>query len=303
MPETAVTPESRRFRFVQFEFPWALGPAPGRYPIRDRLGEAPAFVLVLAELGAREHRRALRTRTLAPRRRRRAVAAAPEPEPEPVLTSRATLVDAAAVDGHAAAAAWLRGADLDALADAALARLNEVLHAHRIAAADPYAREVARAQALVVRVGFGSGERVADGRWDAARALAPGVSGGRALRPRVAALRPQERLAALLTGRDVALACEELTLRVRLDVDAARWREAALGLGIAVEAALAELDPWREVPGLPARVQELRERRDAVGAVSDAALQGGLDDAQIELVRTVAARVEAALRARTAGGL
>jgi hypothetical protein len=295
-----VTPESRRFRFVQFEFPWALGPEPGRYPIRERLGEAPAYVLVLAELGARERRRML---AVGRRRRSRTVEAAPEPEPEPVLTTRATLIDAAALDGYEAAAAWLGNADLDALAGAALTRLNRVLHAHRVATADPYAREVARVQALVVRVGFGTGERVADGRWDRARELAPGSGGARPLRPRTAALRPQERLAALLTGRDAVLACEDLTLRVRLDVDAARWREAALGLRAAFDAALAELDPWREVPGLPRRVEELRARREAVDALAAAALQGGLDDGQVELVQTVLGRIEAALRARTAGGV
>ena len=178
-----------------------------------------------------------------------------------------------------------------------------MLHAYRVAAADPYAREVARAQALAVRAGFGNGERVADGRWDRARSLPAGSGAARPLRPRIAALRPQERLAALLTGRDAVLACEDLTLRVRLDVDAARWREAALGLRAAFDAALAELDPWREVPGLPRRVEELRARRDAVHALAAAALQGGLDDGQIELVRTVLGRLEAALRARTAGGV
>jgi len=293
-----VTSESRRFRFVQFEFPWALGPEPGRYTIREQLGEPPAHVLVIALLGAPQ-------RHLLPRPRRgRSVAAPPDPGPEPVLTSRATLVDTVALDGYEAAAAWLAGADLEALAGAAVARLNRVLHAHRIAAADPYAREVARGQALVVRIGFGNGERVADGRWDRARELpraAPGTLRGGA--GRVHALRPQERLAALLAARDVALACEELVLRVRLDVDAERWREAALGLRIALEAALAELEPWRELRGLPERLAQLREHRDGVRAVADAALQSGLDDAQVALVGAALGRIEAALRARTAGGI
>ena len=225
----------------------------------------------------------------------------PTRSPEPVVTSRATLVDTVALDGYEAAAAWLAGADLEALAGAALLRLNRVLHAHRIAAADPYAREVARAQALVVRVGFGNGERVADGRWDRARELPR--AGPPGLRPKTAALRPQERLAALLAARDVALACEELTLRVRADADAERWRDAALGLRIAFEAALAELEPWREIRGLPERLAQLREHRSGVGAVANAALQGGLQDEQIELVRSVLGRIEAALRARTAGGV
>ncbi len=278
---------------MQFEFPWLLGPESGRHSVRERLGEPPAFVLVLAVLGARQ-------RHLVPRRRR-ARAVDPAPEPEPVVTSRATVIDTAALAGADEAARWLTAADADALAEDAVARLNRVLHAHRVAAADPYVREVARRQALVVRIGFGNGERVADGRWD--RALELPREGPRSLRPRTAALRPQERLAALLGGRDAALACEALVLRVRLDVDAGRWREAALGLRVALQAAIAELEPWREIAGLPARVAELRERHREVVAVADASLAGGLDDAQVELVRTVLARVEAALRARTAGGV
>lgn len=279
---------------MQFEFPWLLGPEPGRYTIREQLGEAPAYVLVIADLAARQ-------RHLLPRRRRAAVPAAPDPPPEPVTTWRATLVDTAALDTPDAAAAWLAAADLEALATTALVRLNRVLHAHRIAAADPYAREVSRAQALVVRVGFGNGERVADGRWDRARELPRPAAG--VLRPRTAALRPQERLAAVLAARDVALACEELTLRVRADADAARWREAALGLRIAFEAALAELEPWREMTGLADRLAELRQHRARVGELANAALQGGLQDEQIDLIRTVLGRIEAALRSRTAGGV
>jgi hypothetical protein len=291
--ETAVASESRRFRVVQFEFPWALGPPPGRYTIREHLGETPAHVLVLDVLGAHERR------WLPGRRRRRALDAPPDPPPAPVVTSRATLVDTDALTDDEAAAAWLSGADLEALGAVALRRLNRVLHAHRIASADPFAREVAREQALVVRVGFGDGARVADGRWDRARELLPAAAGAR--RPRAAGLRPQERLAALLAGRDAALACEELTLRVRLDLDAGRLREAALGLRAAFEAALAELEPWRDAAGLATRVAALRERGGDVRAAADAALQGGLDDGQVATVGAVLSRVEAALRARVAG--
>ncbi|MEA2190366.1 MAG: hypothetical protein QOI73_487, partial [Solirubrobacteraceae bacterium] len=50
-------------------------------------------------------------------------------------------------------------------------------------------------------------------------------------------------------------------------------------------------------------LQELRGRREEVGGAAEAALQGGLGEAQIESVRSVLERVEAALRARTARGL
>jgi hypothetical protein len=289
-----VTSSSRRFRFVQLEFPWPLGPEPGRYCIREHLGEGVRWILVLHTLGARERR-------VLPRRRR-ARDAPPSPPPDPVLTSRATLVDAAAIEGPATAQRWLRTVDLAGLAADGVGRLNRVLHAHRIASADPYAREVALGQALVARVGYGSGERVADGRWDEAREL-PRSSDGGGTRRRSAALRPQERLAAVLAGRDAVLACEELALRARADLDAWRVREAALQLRAALEAAVAELEPWREQAGLADRLDELRGRREEVREAAGAALQGGLSENQIESVRSVLSRLQAALRARTAGGL
>lgn len=289
---------SRRFRFVQFEFPWTLGPEPGRYPIRERMGEAPEYVLVLSTLGAPQRR------LLQPRRRTRDVP--PQPAPEPVLTSRATLVDTVGLDDEAAAQTWLRDADLEALAEDAIARLNRIVYAHRVATADPYAREVSSDRALATRVGFGVGDQVAEGRWNSARELTSGGRDGLGLRPEqalaVSARRPQERLAAVLAGRDALLACEELTLRARSDLDAGRYREAALQLRVAFEAAIAELEPWRERASLPERLEDLRARRHDVGAAANAALKGGLDVEHIETVRGVLGQVEAALRARTAGG-
>jgi hypothetical protein len=160
---------------------------------------------------------------------------------------------------------------------------------------------VARPQALAVRVGFGAGEEVAEGRWTEAVDVPPRREPRRGRRD--AALRPQERLAALLGGRDAPLAAEELTLRARGDVDAGRLREAALGLRVALEAAIAELEPWRDRSDMADRLAELRDAREAVGAAANAALRGGLDDAASADVERVLGRVEAALRARTAGGL
>lgn len=287
---------SRRFRFVQLEYPWPLGPDPGRYSIREHLGEGVRHILVLHTLGAPERR------TLVRRRRRRPRDAPAEPPPSAVVTSRATLVDTVAMDGRDEAERWLRAVDLDVLARDGVARLNRVLHAHRVATADPTAREVALSQALVARAGYGHGEHVADGLWDRAVELAPAVIAA-PLRPGRAALRPQERLVALLAGRDPVLACEELVLRARGDLDAERWREAALQLGVAYDAACAELEPWREQPGLAVRLDELRARDEEVHAAALTALQGALEPQQIELVRVVLGRLEAALRARTAAGM
>ena len=90
------------------------------------------------------------------------------------------------------------------------------------------------------------GEQVADGLWTDARELLRPP--GRQRRAKV--LQPQARLAAVLGGRERPLACEELTLRARLDLDHGRDREAALQLLVALDAALAELpvDPDRAPP-------------------------------------------------------
>jgi hypothetical protein len=279
------------FGFVQLEFPWALGPQDGRYVIRGHAGEV-EHVLVLATLGAPQ-RRGLRGR-----RPRRAT-----PDPAPVPIARATLVASRPFDDQREAERWLRGATADRDAAAALVRdavavLNRVLHLHRAATADAHVREVDAARALVVRIGFGEGEQVAEGRW--LRAIEPPLP--RSARRRDAALRPQERLAALLGGRDAALACEELALRARQDVDAGRRREAALQLQAALGAALAELEPWSPRGNLAERLEELRELRASVQAAARAALEGGVDDDEDAAVRHALERLEAALRARTALG-
>jgi hypothetical protein len=280
------------FSFTQVEFPWQLGPEDGRYLVRapgDPEGP-PSHVIVVATLGAPERRR------LAARRRRDAE---PSPPPTPVATTRVTIIDA----GHpladeAAARAWLAGAGEDELR-AGLAVLNRILHAFRLATADPYVPPAGRRQALVARVGFGAGEQVAEGVWTAARELVAD-RGGRRMRRRV--LEPQSRLAAVLGGREAPLACEELTLRARLDLDHGRPREAALQLLVALDAALAELGGGPQAAELADRLDELRGRREAVAAAAQAALGGPLSDDQLAAVAFTVGLIEAALRARAAAG-
>lgn len=210
-------------------------------------------------------------------------------------TGRATIIDlAAAFTNGAEAQAWLNRAGEDELA-ADLAVLNRALHAFRLAAADPYVNAVGRGQALVARIGYGAGEEVADGQWTSARELAAESP----RRRRSAALAPQARLAAVLNGRRRVLACEELTLRARLDLDHGRDREAALQVLVALDAALAELaaEPTGALD-LPQRLSELRGRRDPVAAAAQAALAGPLSADQREAVEFTVTRIEAALRAR-----
>ena len=277
------------FRFVQIEVPWPLGPEDGRYVVRRHAGEQPDHVLVLGTLGAQK-----RTR-----RGKRDSKAEPEPEPTPVATGRATVIAAEPLEGDAAAARWLNNVDRDAGIAAALVVLNRALHAHRISVADPYAREVGRDDALVIRVGYGAGEQVADGRWTEAAEIG---HGGSRRQKRATALRPQERLAALLSGRDAALACELLTLRTRADLDGGRQREAALQLRPALDAALAELPAWAERGDLADRIAELGGERDTVAGLERTALERGLDPEEIAEVERVLRRIEAALRARSAAG-
>jgi hypothetical protein len=250
-------------------------------------------VLVLETVGAEPRRRR-------PRRRAGSRRAPAETPLATVPVTVVTLIGASPIGGEDAAEHWLEHAELTAEAHTAVAVLNTVLHAERLVRADPFVREIAAEQALAIRVGYGRGEEVAHGHWADARALPPAAT---AREKRAHALRPQERFAALLAGRDVALAAEELTLRARLDLDRGRTREAALQLRIALEAALAELQAWSHHAEMATRLDELRAERATVGAVANRALEGGLDAAQIEDLARILRRLEAALTARVAGGM
>ena len=172
--------------------------------------------------------------------------------------------------------------------------LNRALHAFRLVTADPYVNTVAKHHALVARLGFGAGEQVADGLWTDARELLH--RDGWQRRSRV--LHPQARLAAVLGARERPLACEELALRARLDLDHGRGREAALQVMVALDAALAELSYDPSAPGLADRLSELRGQRKAVAVAAQSALGDELSAAQLEQVSFTLARIEAALRAR-----
>jgi hypothetical protein len=230
----------------------------------------------------------------APRRRR-----ARKAETGTVEVTVATVIDAAPLGDLEAADAWLAragGADAERVVGEALALLNRAVAGHRVASADPWLPDADPARALVCRVGYGTGEQVAEGAWEAARELpAPEPRARRSL-----ALAPQERLAALLGGRDVALACEELALRARADLDHGREREAALQASIALETALAELESWRDTADMATRLDALTGHRAPVAAAAREALQGGLHAEATAAVEAGLARLEAALRARSA---
>jgi hypothetical protein len=193
------------------------------------------------------------------------------------------------------AAAWLRGAGESELA-AGLAVLNRALQAHRIATADPRLHGVGRSDALVARLGYGAGEQVADGKWTDARELID--PGPRRRRTRIPAA--HGRLAALLTARQRVLACEELALRARLDLDEEREPAGALQVLIALDAALAELPRDPAGGALEERLAELRDLHPAVAGAAQAVLSGGFGPAEREATAFALGRIEAALRARAA---
>jgi hypothetical protein len=255
--------------------------APGATP-----DDPAAHVLVLATLGAQPRRgRLSKGRRDAP----------PEPDPTPVSTGRATVISVASpLADQAAARRWLADAGEDELT-ADLGVLNRALHAFGLITADPHLPEVGRGHLLVARVGYGVGDEVAHGRWSEARELLA----ARTSRQRAKVLEPQARLAAVLGGRDQLLACETLALRAQADLDAGRDREAALQLWVALDATLAELGADPAADALAERLAELAAQRDAVADAAQAALAGGLNPIQREVVELTTATLAAALRARS----
>jgi hypothetical protein len=237
----------------------------------------PEHVIVLRTQGA-PRRGVFRGRV--PRRR-------DEGEVEAVPTARVSVVRAAPFGSREEADAWLAGVRkekgaLEAEAARGAGALNRFLRAHRAAAADPWGRDVSPEHALLVRVGYGDGDQVAEGRYAAAYELPRKPRSSR----RRDDLGPAERLAAIVGGREKQLACEELVLRARADLDASRPREAALQARIALEAVLAELEEPLDVD------------RAAVGAAANEALTR---DPAPELQQAVSGAVEsmeAALRRR-----
>jgi hypothetical protein len=244
-------------------------------------------VLVLKTLGAPERRRSGPLR----RGRPRPIESA---EPEPVPTTRATVVRSAAFGTEAEAAEWLAQADLDAELASAVVTLNRALHAHRVATADPYVTEVSPERALVARVGYGSGDELADGRFGECVELPR--SGPRRARRSMEA--PEERFAALLSGRADMLPAEELVLRARADLDAGRLAEAALQARVAIEALLAANVAS---PDSGAAGGSLAAHRDAIATTANAALRGEMPGESAGALEEAVAAMELALKRRRLG--
>ena len=274
--------------FVQVELAGAHGLEDGRY-----LGRKPERVLVVRVAGAPQPPRRLLRKP-----RPKQVEPAEDAPLVPVTTL--TMIRPEALGDAAAASAWLERLreDDDAidaeLADA-LRTANLALHAQRTATLDPFLADVAAEHALAVRVGYGEGEALADGQWTDAMELPRGTR-----RRRLESLAPQERIAAVLGARETLDPATGAILRARADVDAGRYRDAALQLRVGVEAMLA--DEGFSKPKQAEDLAALTERRQGVGDAANAALRGELgDEAEAALVETLRL-CERVLRRRRAYG-
>ena len=144
-------------------------------------------------------------------------------------------------------------------------------------------------------MGFGTGGELADGQWSRALEVPPPER----RRRRADALRPQERLAELLAGREGIDACETLLLRARADLDQGRLREAGLQLMPGLDALLAEL-PERGGPGQEEDLANRRERRESLARISAEALRGDLTAEQVQQITDALEVCERILRRRQA---
>jgi hypothetical protein len=279
------------FGFAQLEFAGTLAIADGRYVVRDGERES---VLVIETDGAPPP---------APRRRRRPRQAEGEAEQRSLALTRVTAVRAfEGFSSEGDASRWLEEATeaedtIDVLVEEGIGLLNRALHAHGAASGDPYSHELVPQRASAVRLGYGSGEEVASGRFAAAREVDVRASGSRR-RQRAEELRPQARVAAVLGGRERIDACETLLLRARADLDAERTREAALQLRVGLEALLVELHGALVDPGHEEDMAELESRRTEAGEAANMALRGELDPEHEQSVRELLGVCERVLRRR-----
>jgi len=281
---------SKLFGFAQFDIAGTLPLADGRYLARDEEGES---VLVVLTLGASPP---------PPRRRRRPHKA--EPEVETLPLTRATAIRAfAPFESDESAARWLDEATeaedtADVLVADGIALLNRALHAQAAAAADPFGHELTPEGAVKVRLGYGSGEDLAESHFSEAREVDVRARSASRSRRRQEALRPQERVAGVLGGREQIDLCETLLLRARADLDAGREREAALQLRVGLEALLIELKGALEDPDHEDDMTTLNSRRTEVGEAANAALTGEPDAVRTTQVRELLELCERVLRRR-----
>ena len=170
-PSSRIGSLTRLFGFAQFEFAGTLAVVDGRYVLRDGENEdSRERVLVIETIGAPPPSR---------RRRRRPRNADADELPAELPVARATVVRAFEPFGEESAAVeWLATASaaeetVDRLVAEGLADLNAALHTQAVASGDPHPQALAPGRAITVRIGYGSGENLADGIFTAAHQVDP----------------------------------------------------------------------------------------------------------------------------------
>jgi hypothetical protein len=245
--------------------------ADGRYLVREGERES---VLVLLTLGAPPPPL---------RRRRRPRPAEVSAHPQELPLTRVSAIRAfAPFESEGDAEHWLDEAveaedTIDRLLLDGIALLNRALYAHGASTADPYVAELRPETAAATRIGFGSGDELAASRFAAAHEVDARSAGISRRQQRAEELRPQERIAGILRGRERIDACEPLLLRARADLNAGRAREAALQLRVGLEALLAELPDALDHQDHRSDLATLQERRSEAGEAANLALKSDLD--------------------------
>lgn len=283
---------TRLFGFAQLDFAGRLAVADGRYVLRNGDRER---VLVVETLGAPPP---------TGRRRRKPREANADDLPKELPLTRVTVVRAfEPLADERSAESWLEtagGAEdtVDRLLEEGVDDLNRALHAQAVAGGDPHAQAMTPDRAVAMRIGFGSGEQLADGLFTTARQVDPGRRPGSRRQQREEALQPQQRVAAVLGGREGFDACETLLLRARADLDAQREREAALQLRVGLEALLVELRGALADSGHEEDMATLEARRGEVGELANRALEGSLDVDEVAALAELLGTAERVLRRR-----
>jgi hypothetical protein len=296
---------SERFPFVQLELAGSVGLDEARYLARDP--DERVLVVRVANAPSPPRRRL---------RRRRPREVEPDPQRRTLPVTTLTVIRPLTLGTEREASEWLERmrADGDAVMSeiaAATAVVNNAIGGQRAASLDPYLADISAEHAQVVRIGYGPGERVADGRWERALEVPRGER-----RRRAEVLRPQETIAALLAGRESVPSSIPLLLRARADLDAGRAREAALQLRLGLEVLLGELGGESALPasaygaGAPADLRErhesdlgeLAERKRSIAEVSNEALRGDLPPKRIAELADTLAICERVMRRRRAYG-
>lgn len=284
-----------QFPFVQIALAGAFGIDNGRYPVRGidvDQGTAPDMVLVARTFGAP---------TAVRRRSRKRKPRPVDHDTQPTVpVTELTVVEATPIDGEPSEwlAALAKNVDQrDALLERGLTVVTRTLAARRITSVDAGVPDPTMALTIALRLGYGDGDSLVEGRYGEAIEIPREHS----RLGRVSMLRPQERMAAIMSGRERGLICEELILRAGADMSGERIREATLQLRIGLEAMLAER-PVLDSAGQAKDLDFLEGRRQATGEAANEALRGDLGAEREADIAETLATCQRVLRRRAANG-